>query len=410
MLSKYRHRTACGICGGSGLSLILDLGKMSLANAFLKKEDLNKLEDKFPLKVYFCRFCSSLQLLDIVNPELLFRHYNYLTSASRPLAEHFIKMGKDLADKFVASPNDLVVEIGGNDGVLLAGIKDRSRVLNIEPAENIAEISRKSGVETIPDFFNLKLAEEIVRKYGNAKVVVANNVMAHVENLREAFSGVKKLINSDGVFVFEVHWVGNLIGEGGFDQIYHEHVFYHSLTALKYLVEGLGLKIFDVKLVPIHGQSMRVYVAEGKEVKKSVATLLQREKKMKLNRKETFVKFAKRVSKNKEKLLSLLKDLKKNGKRITGYGAPAKGNTLLNYLGIGTDTLDFLTDTTIFKQGLYSPGMHVPVVGPERLLTDIPDYILLLAWNYTDLILEKERELRNKGVKFIIPVPEVKIV
>ncbi|MBU2567615.1 MAG: methyltransferase domain-containing protein [Elusimicrobia bacterium] len=390
--------------------MILDLGKMSLANAFLKKEDLNKLEDKFPLKVYFCRFCSSLQLLDIVNPELLFRHYNYLTSASRPLAEHFIKMGKDLADKFVASPNDLVVEIGGNDGVLLAGIKDRSRVLNIEPAENIAEISRKSGVETIPDFFNLKLAEEIVRKYGNAKVVVANNVMAHVENLREAFSGVKKLINSDGVFVFEVHWVGNLIGEGGFDQIYHEHIFYHSLTALKYLVEGLELKIFDVKLVPIHGQSMRVYVAEGKEVKKSVATLLQREKKMKLNRKETFVKFAKRVSKNKEKLLSLLKDLKKNGKRITGYGAPAKGNTLLNYLGIGTDTLDFLTDTTIFKQGLYSPGMHVPVVGPERLLTDIPDYILLLAWNYTDLILEKERELRNKGVKFIIPVPEVKIV
>jgi hypothetical protein len=410
MKENYIHENSCGICGGSDVNLIFDLGMMPLANAFLRKEDLDQPEEKFPLRIYFCRTCSSLQLLDVVDPDLLFKHYDYLTSASRPLAEHFINMGKELASKFVISPKDLFLEIGGNDGVLLEAIKNKCRVVNVDPAENVAELSREKGIDTIAAFFNPAVAEKIVAQYGNAKIVVANNVMAHMRNLPEMFVGARSLIGNDGVFVFEVHWVGNLIGDGGFDQIYHEHIFYHSLIALRYLVENVGLKIFDVALVPIHGQSMRVFIAKNRTPEKSVSEFLEKEKNIGLDKMETFVKFAEKVEKNKEGLRKLLSEVKENGKRIVGYGAPAKGNTLLNYFGIGPDILDFLTDTTVLKQGLYSPGMHIPVVSPEELKKEIPDYILLLAWNYAAAILEKEGALREKGVKFIIPVPEVGVV
>lgn len=410
MEENFTHENTCGICGNSDLVLVLDLGEMPLANAFLKKEDLDKPEEKFPLRVYFCRTCSSLQLLDIVKPDILFKHYDYLTSASRPLAEHFIDMGKELASKFVASPKDLFLEIGGNDGVLLGAIKDKCRVVNVDPAENVAELSREKGIDTIAEFFSPVTAEDIVARYGNAKVVVANNVMAHMRDLPEMFTGVKKLIGNEGAFVFEVHWVGNLIGDGGFDQIYHEHIFYHSLTALKHLVESLGLRIFDVALVPIHGQSMRVFVAKSRTPEKSVSEFLKKEKGIGLDNVETFVKFAEKIKGNKEGLKKLLSGLKEDGKRIVGYGAPAKGNTLLNYFEIGPDILDFLTDTTVLKQGSYSPGMHIPVVSPEKLKEKISDYILLLAWNYAEAILEREKTLRERGVKFIIPVPKVRVI
>lgn len=409
-MEKYYHRTTCSICGSRNLSLVLDLGQMPLANAFLKKEELFLPEDKFPLCVYFCRDCSSLQLLDILDPEILFKHYDYLTSASKPLAEHFVWMGKELAEEFVSSQKDLVVEIGGNDGVLLEAIKEKCRVLNIDPAENVAEISRRKGIETISCFFSEGAAEKILSEHGNAKVVVANNVMAHTENLKGIFSGVKKLIGEDGVFVFEVHWVGNLIGEGGFDQICHEHIFYHSLTVLKHLAESIGLKIFDIKLVPIHGQSMRVFAAKNFEIRSSVDEFLAKEKNLGLDKEETFLAFAQKISDNKKRLVDMLGQIKEEGKMIVGYGAPAKGNTLLNYFQIGHGLLDFLTDTTPLKQGLYSPGMHIPVVSPDRIDEKRPDYFLLLAWNYADVILAKEQKMIEKGSKFIIPVPEAKIL
>lgn len=410
MKENFIHLNNCQICDGSNLVKVLDLGEMPPANSFLTEEELNNEEKKFPLAAYFCNNCFSLQLLDIVNPDILFRHYAYLTSASKPLVDHFEQMGKELASRFINDKNNLFVEIGGNDGVLLNAVKNECLSLNIEPALNVAELSKEKGIETISEFFNKELADTILNKYGNAKVVVANNVMAHIAGMKGVFDGVSRLIGEDGVFVFEVHWVGNLLGEGGFDQIYHEHLFYHSLLALNNLVSQFGLKIFDVKLVPIHGQSMRVFVSKNMPIEKSVEEFFVKEKEMGLDKVETFLKFSEKIEKNKAVLIDLLKKLKADGKKIVGYGAPAKGNTLLNYFNIDSSILDYVTDTTPLKQGMFTPGTHIVVSSPDRINNDIPDYILLLAWNYADAILAKEKDLRDKGVKFIIPVPEARII
>lgn len=410
MSKDFIHKNNCRICDSDDFIKILDFDEMPLANAFLREENLEQEEKKLPLAVYFCKNCKLLQLLDVVNPEILFRNYDYLTSASKPLVEHFEKMANEIADNFIESNNDLVVEIGGNDGVLLNAIKHRCRILNIEPAQNILGILKQKEIETINEFFNVELAKKILEAYGSAQIIVANNVMAHIDDIKNVFEGIKTLISDNGVFVFEVHWVGNLIGDGGFDQIYHEHLSYYSLHALINLVKQFNLNIFDIELVPIHGQSMRVFVSKNFDVRNSIQEFLQKEKELGLDNHNTFMKFSEKVGILKEKLMNLLVSLKKENKKIIGYGAPAKGNTLLNYFGINNSILDFIIDTTPFKQGLYTPGTRIPIYAPEKLLKEKIDYALLLAWNYADAILEKEKELRNKGLKFIIPIPEVRII
>ncbi|MDP2909973.1 MAG: class I SAM-dependent methyltransferase, partial [bacterium] len=241
-------------------------------------------------------------------------------------------------------------------------------------------------------------------------LIIANNVFAHIDDLKDVMRGIKKLLGDKGIFVFEVHWVGNLIGEGGFDQIYHEHLCYFSLHALLRLMQEQKLEIFDVELIPIHGQSMRVYVGKKMGVSGSVNRFLKTEKNLGLNSAETFLKFAEKTKNNKEKLLNFLLNLRGGGKTIAGYGAPAKGNTLLNYCGIDGKILDFIVDTTPLKQGLYTPGSHIRIWHPDKLKEFQPDYLLLLAWNYADMIIANEAEYRKKGGKFIIPVPEVKVV
>jgi len=410
---NFIHKTSCRICGNSNLVKILDLGEMPLANAFLKKEDINNPEPKFPLVIYFCKDCGLLQVLDIVNPELLFKHYHYLTSTSKPLADHFIDLGENLTNRFIKSENDLVIDIGGNDAVLLNSIKNKCRVLNIEPAENIAKISKGKGVDTIENFFSFELAKDILKKYGPAKIIAANNVFAHIDNLKDILEGVKILIGDNGVFVFEVHWVGNLLGLkgiGGFDQIYHEHLSYFSLLAIKGLINQFDLKIFDIKLIPIHGKSLQVYVSKKYKALDSVNEFLEEEKNLGLDEVKTYMDFTKRVEGNKNELKNLLQKLKNENKKIVGYGAPAKGNTLLNYFEIDNKILDFIVDDSPLKQGLYTPGTHIPIFSSDKLKEEKPDYLLLLAWNYTESILKKEQKLRDKGVKFIIPIPKVKIV
>ena len=412
MKKNFIHKENCRVCKSSNLIKVLDLGKTPLANGFLKKEELDKPEERFPLAVYFCKNCALLQLLDIVNPEKLFRHYYYETSSSLPLKEHFIELGKKLVDRFVKSKNDLIIDIGGNDAVLLASIKNRCRVLNIEPAKNIAKISKEKKVDTIDEFFTAELAEKILKKYSLAQVITASNVFAHVDDLGDMLNGVKTLIGSQGVFVIEIHWVGNLLGLsgiGGFDQIYHEHLSYFSLGALTRLVNQFGLKIFDVKPIPIHGQSLQLYIAKSHEVSKRVEKFLQKEKSLGLHDLQTYLDFDQRVKENKKELKNLLLKLKEENKKIVGYGASAKGNILLNYFQINNKILDFIVDESPLKQGLYAPGTHIPIYPPDRLKENQPDYLLLLAWNYAKSIFKKEQKLKNKGVKFIIPVPKVKI-
>lgn len=408
-MKKFEIKEKCGICGSKDFLGILDLGEMPPANAFLKEEDFGR-EENFPLAVQLCKNCKSLQLRHLVSPKLLFKNYHYATGASKPLVEHFHKLAEEIAENYVKSPEDLVIEIGSNDGALLSRIKNRCKVLGVDPAENMAETAMKNGVPTIVEFFNTKLSKKIKSDFGEAKVVIANNVMAHIDDLRNVFSGVKYILSEDGQFIFEVHWVGNLLNDGGFDQIYHEHLYYHSLHSLTVLLNSLKMVVNHVQLVPIHGQSMRVYAGRSGKSSSAVQEFLDREEKMGLLDVNTYKKFSEKVESNKGRLTDLLYGFKKAGKKIVGYGAPAKGNTLLNYFNIGKDILEYITDTTPNKQGTCTPGAHIQVVSPEILESDLPDYVLLLSWNYADAILEKEKALRQKGVKFIIPVPEVRVV
>ncbi len=410
MKKKFHKIKTCRVCGSRSFTEILDLGSMPPANSFRTKKDLATFEPTFPLVLSFCNTCSLVQLSHIVDPKFLFQKYTYLTSASKPLIQHFESYAKEISKKYITRKDDLVVEIGSNDGVLLEALKKNCRVLGVDPAKNIQRISAKRKVETICDFFSSSLAEKIQKKYGHAKVVVANNVIAHIDNIKDIFKGVKTLLSSDGVFIFEVHWVGNLIGQGGFDQIYHEHLSYFSLRAIDRLSQKMGLTLTDVKLVPTHGQSLRCYIAKKGKAAATVRKFLHREKKMGLDTLITYNKFEQKVMTSKKQLTTILKTAKENNKKIIGYGAPAKGNTLLNYFEIGPASLDFITDTTHLKQGLFTPGTHIPIVSPEKISAHIPDYILLLSWNYATQILEKEKALRARGVKFIIPVPRVKIL
>ncbi len=409
-MQGYIHNTACRVCRGTDLVKILDLGSTPPANAYLAKEDLGKPEPTFPLVLYFCRTCSLAQLLDVVDPNVLFTGYRFLTSASTPSVEHFKTYAKEVVHPLVTSPQDLVVDIGGNDGVLLSFVKDYARVLNIDPAENLAPLSESRGVPFYPAFFTSRVADDVIANYGHAKVVVANNVFAHTDPIRDVFEGVAKLIGEDGSFIFEVHWAKHLVDENAFDQIYHEHLCFYSLHAAQHLVEASGMKIYDVEIVPAQGKSLRVFAAKNRPPSANVARILEEEKTAGLTSERAYQNFARRVEGNKKKAVALLKELKAQGKKIVGYGAPAKSTTLLNYYGIGTETLEYLTDTTTLKQGRYSPGVHIPIVPPERLYADTPDYILLLAWNFKEFILKKEEALRARGVKFIVTIPEVSVI
>ena len=317
--------------------------------------------------LYFCRTCSLAQLLDVVDPEILFKDYHFLTGASSPSVEHFKQYADEVIKPLLSSPQDLVIDIGGNDGTLLSYVKDSARVLNVDPAENLAPLSEAKGVPFYPAFFTSKTADDLLGKYGNAKVVVANNVFAHTDPIRDVFAGVATLIGDEGTFVFEVHWVKHLIEEGAFDQMYHEHLCFYSLHAAKHLVEATGMKVFDVEIVPAQGKSLRVYVAKDREASPRVAQILAEEAAAGLTGEASHHGFAETVRSNKDKLLALLARLKTEGKKIVGYGAPAKGNTLLNYYGLGTETLDYLTDTRRLSRAL-QPGHAYPIVAGETSL------------------------------------------
>ena len=409
-MQDHVRKTTCRVCEGTDLVQIIDLGSTPPANAYISTEDLNKEEKTFPLVLYFCRTCSLAQLLDVVHPEILFKGYHFVTSASTPSVVHFERYAKEVILPLITSPLDLVIDIGGNDGVLLSYVKDKARVLNVDPADNLAFISEGKGVPFYPAFFTSQVADDIIKKFGTAKVVVANNVFAHTDPIRDVFEGVAKLIGDEGTFIFEVHWVKHLIEENAFDQIYHEHLCFYSLHALKVLVEATGMNIFDVEIVEAQGKSLRVFVSKNGVPKPAVAKILAEEESAGLTNEDTFHSFSSIVTANKKETVLLLQELKKAGKKIAGYGAPAKSTTLLNYYGIGPEVIDYITDSTPLKQGLFSPGVHIPILSPHTLHIDVPDYILLFAWNFKDFILEKERKLREQGVKFIVTVPRVEIL
>jgi D-mycarose 3-C-methyltransferase len=407
----YTHKTVCRVCKGTDLARILALGEHPPVDNFLSEAQI-KDEKRYPLDVYFCGECSLVQLLDVVDEEELFHgDYAYFSSASKPLVEHFRSYAEDLKNENLKE-EDLVVDIGSNDGVLLQFFTDAYRVLGIEPSSNVAEIARRNGIDTMDGFFTTKMAEEIVAKYGKAKVITANNVFAHIDDIDEIVRAVKILLADDGVFVTESHYLLDLVSKREFDTVYHEHLCYYSVKPLVHFFNRFDMEISDVRRVSTHGGSIRVYarLATGESVAASVEELLALEEKAGLHTLSEFDNFQHDVDVIREKLVGLVRGFRQEGKVVTAYGAPAKGNTLLNFCGFTADDIVYVTDTTPYKIGLLTPGSHIPVVSPDVLKNETPDYILLLAWNYRDFILEKEKDLRGRGTQFIIPVPKVEIV
>ena len=413
-MSKYHKKNECRICSSNNLQLILDLGEQPPSNAFIKKEDLEKHEDKFPLRLYLCKECYLLQLLDIVDKEILFKEYLYVTSASKPSVNHFKKYAHNVYEEFLKqSKNPLVIEIGSNDGTLLKEFKKLgATVLGIEPAKNIAKIANDAGITTENTFLNY----DIVKKKSlekKASIIVGNNVFGHIDDLKEFMKCVKILSKEKGVFIFEVPYLVNLIQKLEFDTVYHEHLSYFSLIPLIRLMDEFNLEIFDVKKQKVHGGTIRVFVSEKNNFKKTTnfEKMIKFEEEFGINEIQTYQKFSKNVKELKNKLQNKLLKFKKEGKIIFGYGASAKGNVLLNYCNIGTEILDYIVDTTPLKQGLYSPGMHIPVKSDKQNIENPSQYVaLLLAWNYEEAIINKEQEFLKKGGKFLVPIPIPKII
>ena len=409
-MQQIKKNSNCRVCRHSNLQKVISLGSMPPANAFLKKEELDAKEQSFPLEVYFCKSCGFVQLVDIVDPELLFRNYVYVSSTSPVFVQHFRELAGKTINKLNLQKNSLVVDIGSNDGILLRPFKELGmKVLGIDPAKKIAEMATKSGIETLPVFFDAKVAGEIAKTRGRAKVITATSVFSHVDNLDEFTNGVKELLDDDGIFIIEVYYLKDLLEKKLFDTIYHEHLSYFTLKAMLNLMERLEMEVFDADKTDTHGGSLRVFIQKKNGPHKkaeSVKTLLREEEKAKLHELSTYTKFAEKIERNKEALNNLLKSLKSDGKRIAGYGAPAKGNTLLNYFRIGTGLVEYIVDDSSWKQGLYTPGMHIPVVSLEHLNKNKPDYILILAWNFADSIINKISDFD----RFIIPVPIPQVV
>lgn len=327
---------------------------------------------------------------------------------------HFAKLAKEVVEGFSLSASSLVVDIGSNDGTLLKGFRNFNvKVLGVEPATNASKLAKAMGIETVNDFFNEKTALSIVQEKRRAKAVLATNVFAHIANLDDFLLGINILLDEAGVLIIEVPYLVDLLEKMLYDTIYHEHLSYFAVTPLVRLLKRFSMEIFDVKRVSVHGGSIRIYVrksASPSSSSESVTTLLQLEKGLNLDSLQTYLRFATEVAGVKEKLVGILKHLKTEMKKVVGYGAPAKGNTLLNYCSIGTDILEYIVDESPYKQGLYTPGMHVPVLPTKKILEDKPDYVLLLAWNYVDEILLRERKYREMGGKFILPIPDPQII
>lgn len=401
------------MCGSRDLKLFLDLGSMALANSFLSKSTINQKEDKFPLRVFYCQNCSLVQLIDIVNPDLLFRSYVYFSSGMPVLPDHFKKYAQDIIKSFTNSTQDLVVEIGSNDGLLLAEIKKmKRRILGVDPAINIAKQANKNGIETLPDFFNERLAKKIVKKYGKAQAIIGNNVVAHINDHHDLVKAVKVLLTDTGVFVFEVPYLVDMFENLTFDTIYHEHLSYLAVRPLNKFFESYGMEVFDVQVYPVQGNSIRVFVGfkAGHKISPRVSKLIAKEKSLGLDKFDTYQKLAQKIKSMKEDVLKTLRSLKKQNKTIIGYGAPAKGNTLLNFYGIDSKYLDYVTEALPSKIGLYTPGTHLKVTDIDQSRKTPPDYYLLLAWNYKDNILKKEFKYRKTGGKFIMPVGDQRII
>ncbi len=405
--------TACRGCKSERLYVFLPLGDHPLANGFLREEQLSQPELKFPLDVNVCLDCGLIQVADQV-PAGYFRHYVYIPSSADAMHDHFAGLADLVSRRLLSSPDELTIDIGCNDGLFLSLLGERgARTLGIDPATNIAELAREKGVEVVNEYFSPALARRILAGHGAARVVVSTNTFHHIGDLDPFTLGVTQLLDPNGIFVIEVPHALELVELNEFDGVYHEHVSQLTVKSFVDHLSRFGLEVFEVQPLDVHGGSIRVFARtarNGSAPPAQVQEWIDRETERGLFEASTYDAFRGRVERIRNELMQVLHRLKAEGKRIAGYGASARGNTLLNYYGIGPDLVDYIIDRNPLKQGLYSPGMHIPVTGPERLKADPPDYLLLIAWNFADEIMRQQDEYLRAGGRFILPIPEPKVV
>jgi SAM-dependent methyltransferase len=412
----YFVRSNCRLCGGD-LERVLELNPTPPANEFVTKEfvDSGEKQDKFPLFLSRCNRCGHTQLPVIVSPERLFRNYVYVSGTSKVFVDHFEAYVKDVWSVLKIGPGDLIVDIGSNDGTLLKAFKRVGcKVLGIDPALAIAKKASDDGIQTLPEFFTKTLAEKILENHGRAKVIVANNVFAHADDLRDIAVGVSKLLSYGGVFFFEVSYLPSVLENNLFDTIYHEHLSYHHLAPLIPFFDSVGLEVFDAKLIPTHGGSIRVYVGfAGRVASPRMLSILENEKVAGLsdvsNLKGPFTDFEDRIESLGFSLRTLLGEFHSSGHKIAGFGAPAKVTTLMHQFGIGKNLIDFIVDDSPLKQNLFTPGKFIPVLPTSALYEQHVDHVLILAWNFAESIMRTHSKFVVDNKSFIVPIPEVRV-
>ena len=392
---------------------MLSLTPTPPANAFVSEDQLQEVQSTFPLELYFCENCAHLQLLGIVDPAELFRNYVYVSGTSPSFVKHFEDYAGTCTTRFNLSPGDLVIDIGSNDGTLLKFFKSNGlKVLGVDPARAIAEKATADGIETWPEFLNQTIADRVKADRGQARLITANNVFAHADDLSSLTDSIRSLLAPDGVFVFEVSYLTDVYQDTLFDTIYHEHVSYHSALPLRQFFTSKDMDFFAAEKIASHGGSLRgmVQLAGGPhKADGSVQSLIDEEHSLALDRSETWLGYGEKINALKDQLVALLTKLKQNGKTIAGFGAPAKATTLMYHFNLGPDIVDFIADDATLKQGLFSPGLHIPVLPGQALYDKKPDYVVLLAWNFAPQIMSNHTKYLESGGHFILPLPEVKV-
>ena len=408
-------KNRCRFCENTLEQTFIDLGMSPLSNAFVNRNNLNKAEKFYPLHTYICGHCFLVQLDQFESPDYIFSDYAYFSSYSESWLNHAQNYTRLTIDRFGLDESSQVVEIASNDGYLLQFFeKQNIPILGIEPAANVAQVAEAKGIPTLVKFFGIETAQELLIQKKKADLLLGNNVLAHVPDLNDFVAGIKIILKSEGIVTMEFPHLLQLIHQNQFDTIYHEHFSYFSFTTVEKIFAHHGLTLFDVEELATHGGSLRIYGKHDDNQKLAisdrVSLLKDKEQKAGLDQLETYSQFSDQVMSTKRQLLSFLIEIKNSGKTIVGYGAPAKGNTLLNYCGIGTDFLDYTCDRSPHKQGLFLPGSHIPIYHPDKIAETKPDYILILPWNLKDEIRSQLSYIREWGGKFVVPIPVVEVL
>ncbi len=415
MNTKAQEPKPCRFCGHPLHHPFVDLGMSPLCQKHVTPERLNHMEPFYPLHTWVCSSCFLVQLEEYVAPPDLFEDYQYFSSFSDSWVEHAKRYCDVAIQRFEIGPRSTVMEIASNDGYLLQHLVQRGiPCRGIEPAANVAQAAVSRGIPTTTAFFGHRTAKDLVAKYGRADLLIGNNVLAHVPDLNDFVKGLRELLASDGAATLEFPHLQRLIEGNQFDTIYHEHFSYFSFSTVVKIFQSHGLTIFDVEELPTHGGSLRTFakLAENAAttVEASVERLLEREDRLGYLDLKTYSAFADKVRETKRKLLEFLIDVKRDGKTVVGYGAPGKGNTLLNYCGIRSDFLDYTVDRSPHKQGNFTPGTRIPIHPPEMIEVTKPDYVLILPWNLKDEIVEQMAHVGNWGGRFVVPIPELRVL